>query len=90
MIKFLIEENLPTKLFILRFFDTITWMIPPALPIFLSICQTIALIRLRGKGILGADTEKILQAGSVKIACFDKTGTLTTLSIEVSGYAPVF
>ena len=64
-------------------------MIPPALPIFLSFCQTLSLNRLRKKNILGIDPSKTIVAGSIKIACFDKTGTLTTTSIDVYGFQPI-
>ncbi len=34
----MIKIGLPEKLIVARFFDTALWMIPPALPIFFSIC----------------------------------------------------
>jgi cation-transporting P-type ATPase 13A2 len=37
-LKWVIAIGLPTTLIVTRFFDTALWMIPPALPIFFSIC----------------------------------------------------
>jgi len=82
----MIDVGFSNYIIILRFADTITWMIPPALPIFFSICTSFALARLRGIGIIGVDPDKILVAGKVKTMCFDKTGTLTTTGIDIYGY----
>ncbi|CAD8190017.1 unnamed protein product [Paramecium pentaurelia] len=70
----------------LRFWDALTWIVPPALPIFVSMCQTYSLIRLRQKGIFGIDPSKSLVAGKINTVCFDKTGTLTTIGIDMFGY----
>ncbi|KAL4468757.1 hypothetical protein ABPG74_005260 [Tetrahymena malaccensis] len=83
---FVIQVNLPTVLIIYRIFDVLTWIIPPALPIFFSICQTISLLRLGKKQILATDPAKVVVAGDVSIMCFDKTGTLTKDSMEIYGY----
>lgn len=69
-----------------RFFDALTWIIPPALPIFISMCMTYSLVRLRELGVFGIDPQKSLIAGKVNTVCFDKTGTLTTIGIDVYGY----
>ncbi|CAK64447.1 unnamed protein product (macronuclear) [Paramecium tetraurelia] len=70
----------------LRFWDALTWIVPPALPIFVSMCQTYSLIRLRQKGIFGIDPTKSLVSGKINTVCFDKTGTLTTIGIDMFGY----
>lgn len=72
-----IEVGVPSVLIIYRLFDAATWMIPPALPIFFNICQTISLLRLGKKKILATDPAKVVVAGDVSVMCFDKTGTLT-------------
>lgn len=69
-----------------RFFDAITWIIPPALPIFFAISKTVSLIRLNLNGILGSNPEKIQSAGIIDTVCFDKTGTLTNLGLKVYGH----
>jgi hypothetical protein len=60
-------------------------MIPPALPIYFSICKSLALKRLRGLGIFGLDTEKTLVAGKVQTMCFDKTGIVFKLYYIING-----
>lgn len=82
----MVEVGFSSYNILLRFADTITWMIPPALPIFFSICTSFALARLRALGVIGVDPDKILVAGKVQTMCFDKTGTLTTTGIDVLGY----
>jgi cation-transporting ATPase 13A2 len=74
----MIELDFPFMLIFLRFADTFTWMIPPAMPIFFGWCMTFSLYRLKKKGIFGTNPEKTLVAGRVTTMCFDKTGTLTT------------
>ena len=63
-----------------------TQILPPALPIFLTVGQTFGLYRLQQKDVFAIDSEKLLQAGFVRTACFDKTGTLTKASHEMLGY----
>lgn len=82
----MIEISLATKLIVLRFLDTLMWIIPPALPIFFSVCQTIALIRLTKLNIFATDPAKVVVASDLTVMCFDKTGTLTQDSMEVKGY----
>ncbi|EAR89099.1 E1-E2 ATPase family protein (macronuclear) [Tetrahymena thermophila SB210] len=86
-LKFIIDTGIATTLIIYRFFDTATWMIPPALPIFFSVCQTVSLLRMGTKKILATDPAKVVVAGDVSIMCFDKTGTLTKDSMETYGYS---
>ena len=77
---------LPTELYVYRVLDIILWAIPPSLPIYLSFCITIALMRLKKKDVLGLQPQKIISAGQVSTVCFDKTGTLTKNEIEVYGF----
>jgi cation-transporting ATPase 13A3/4/5 len=74
---------------VFRFADAVTWIIPPAMPIFVSMCMTYSLVRLGLVGVLGLDPQKSLVAGEVNTVCFDKTGTLTTISIDVYGYQTI-
>lgn len=83
------DKDVPTLLIILRFADSLTWLLPPALPIFYSICQTFAVYRLRNRDIISINSEKVVVAGGLEIMCFDKTGTLTINGMEVYGYTPV-
>ena len=70
-----------------RFFDAATWMIPPALPIFFGVCQSISLQRLSKQLIFAVDPAKTVIASDVEVMCFDKTGTLTKNAMEVVGYS---
>jgi len=81
----MIELNMGIQLEILRFLDVITWVIPPALPIFMTFAMTLSIIRLKFKGIIGLNPHSILLAGKVDICCFDKTGTITDNGIGVNG-----
>jgi cation-transporting ATPase 13A2 len=85
----MIDDKITTLLIVLRLADAVTWILPPAMPIFFSICQTVALIRIRKENILAVNPEKMAVAGKVTHMCFDKTGTLTTLGISVHGYIEV-
>jgi len=60
MLYFYLDIGTPKLLIILRFADALTWAIPPTLPIFFQICQSLALIRLKLKGVLGINPEKTL------------------------------
>ncbi|CAD8208856.1 unnamed protein product [Paramecium octaurelia] len=82
----LISVGFSFMIIFLRFWDALTWIVPPALPIFVSMCQTYSLVRLRQKGIFGIDPNKSLVAGKINTICFDKTGTLTTIGIDMFGY----
>jgi len=81
----MIDLNLGVELYVLAFLNVVTWVIPPALPIFMTLAITMAVIRLRFKGILGLYPQSVLLAGKVDTCCFDKTGTITDNGIDVNG-----
>jgi len=68
----MMDFNSPVALYWYRLFDTITWIIPPFLPIFESLSLTFSLMRLRLKNIMGVEPQKTLLAGKVTHMCFDK------------------
>ena len=57
--------------------DSITIIVPPALPAALSIGITFSISRLKNKNIFWISNQKMNSAGWINVMCFDKTGTLT-------------
>ncbi|ODV92055.1 hypothetical protein CANCADRAFT_30324 [Tortispora caseinolytica NRRL Y-17796] len=79
------KMKLPVSLMLLRAFDLITIVVPPALPATLSIGSNIALSQLRKAKIFCISPSKINVCGKLNIVCFDKTGTLTEEGLDVLG-----
>ncbi|KAJ3068122.1 hypothetical protein HK102_007250, partial [Quaeritorhiza haematococci] len=67
---------------------TISQVLSPLLPAVLVIGQSVAAERLRKRGILCVDLQRITLGGKVKIFCFDKTGTLTKEGLDFLGVQP--
>lgn len=86
MLYFLLKYDLSTRLILLRLADVIISTIPPALNVYFQFPINFSIIRLKSKGILGLQPQKIRDAGNIKICCFDKTGTLTENGLEVYGF----
>jgi cation-transporting ATPase 13A3/4/5 len=63
----------------------ISQVLSPVLPAVLVIGQSVSAERLRAKGIMCVDLNRITLAGKVKVFCFDKTGTLTKEGLEFGG-----
>lgn len=52
-----------TELIIASVIGTLTWIFPPAMPIFFSLTGTIALLRLKKENIIGSNMDKIHISG---------------------------
>lgn len=73
---------------IVRALDLITIVVPPSLPLALTVGTNFALMWLRDEKIFCISPSRINMAGKVKLMCFDKTGTLTAESLEFMGVFP--
>lgn len=85
LLPMLLRLDYPIDLIIEIFFNTVTYVIPPFLIIFVTLCISLSLTRLRRKDIYGMDPDKTIAAGYIQHICFDKTGTLTESRLDILG-----
>jgi magnesium-transporting ATPase (P-type) len=72
----------------LRAFDLITIVIPPALPAAMSIGTNYAISRLKKKSVFCISPPRMNICGKINVMVFDKTGTLTEEGLDVLGVIP--
>ncbi|GAM23432.1 hypothetical protein SAMD00019534_066070 [Acytostelium subglobosum LB1] len=74
-----------SKTIVLRAMDLITIVIPPALPLAMSVGTGFALVRLKKRGIFCISPPRLNMAGKIQVFCFDKTGTITEDGLDFYG-----
>jgi magnesium-transporting ATPase (P-type) len=75
----------PVSVMLLRALDLATIVVPPSLPLAMSIGTSFSILCLKAYRIYCIAPSRINLAGRVKLMCFDKTGTLTTDSLRFRG-----
>ncbi|CAH8583523.1 unnamed protein product [Schistosoma turkestanicum] len=73
---------------ILRPLDIVTIVIPPILPVAMSVGIVFAQRRLRNHGIYCINPSVMNVCGVINLTCFDKTGTLTEDGLDLWGVIP--
>ncbi|CAH8670886.1 unnamed protein product [Schistosoma haematobium] len=73
---------------ILRPLDIVTIVIPPVLPVAMSVGIVFAQRRLRNHGIYCINPSVMNVCGVINLTCFDKTGTLTEDGLDLWGVVP--
>lgn len=65
------------------------YIVPPTLPLAISVGTSFAIYRLRSKyKIFCISPPRVNVAGQLKLICFDKTGTLTEEGLDLVGIKP--
>ena len=87
LVKMVLAEE-EAKYIVLKTLDLITVVVPPALPVAMTIGIALASRRLIPKNIFCISPRTINVAGAVDLACLDKTGTITEDGMDMWGVVP--
>jgi len=80
-----VEEGMKFQAMMVSALDLVTIIVPPALPLAMTVGTAFAVSRLKTKKVTCISPPAVNAAGRVSVVCFDKTGTLTRDSMELLG-----
>lgn len=83
------RRQVPVSDILLKALDLVTIIIPPALPMAMTIGVIFAQSRLKKSSIYCISPRSINISGCINCVCFDKTGTLTEDDLNFSEVVPV-
>lgn len=86
VLPFLVKSGFSAYDIFMKQYELLSISVPGILPAALVIGASFSNKRLKAKGIISTNTEKINNAGILDIFVFDKTGTLTSNEIKLDGY----